>query len=196
MDNLRKLERTRKGFWSLDEIASILDLPATSARVFCSRATARGDLVRPKRGLYVLAGWGEEASDEQAFALSNHLQTPSYVSLLSALSWAGVSTQVPGWCCEAVNPVRTARYVAEGREFRFVRLAGAQYTGFRRERGFFMAEPEKAFLDALYLASLGRYALDVEALDPSRLDRDKVARFAALFPSPVRKRAMALLGGA
>lgn len=73
-----------------------LGLSLPSARVFCSRATARGDLVRKKHCFYVMADWLPNAAEEDVFRLSNHLPTAVYLFLLSALSRAGISTQVPG----------------------------------------------------------------------------------------------------
>ena len=45
----------------------------------------------------------------------------------------------------------------------------------------------KALLDALYLMSLGRYRLDLSAVDFGRLNRDKLARLLALFPPNTEK---------
>jgi hypothetical protein len=43
------------------------------------------------------------------------------------------------------------------------------YQGFKKEKGFFIATPEKMLLDAIYLMSYGRYALDMSAIDPKKL---------------------------
>jgi hypothetical protein len=62
------------------------------------------------------------------------------------------------------------------------------YFGFKKEKGFFIATPEKALLDALYLMSYGRYALDTSALDVAKLDRDKVKRISMEFPLRTQNR--------
>ncbi len=56
------------------------------------------------------------------------------------------------------------------------------YFGFKKEKGFFIATPEKALLDAFYLMSYGRYALDIAALDEMKLDRDEIKRLSREFP--------------
>jgi len=45
-----------------------------------------------------------------------------------------------------------------------------------------IAEPEKAFLDACYLASLKRYTFDMTSIDRGKLDRGKIKRMANSFP--------------
>ena len=185
MDNIRKIERTGRGAWTSEALGSLLGLNPRALSVFCSRAVTRGDLVRVKRGVFVLPGWLERADELDVFALSNILQTPSYVSLATALSFHGATTQIVQSACEAVSPVRTARYDAEGFELKFVKLPEKLYFGFELTRGAFVAEPEKALLDALYLSSLGRYSLDVSSLEHHRFDKQKLAEHVTRFPGRV-----------
>jgi predicted transcriptional regulator of viral defense system len=182
VDNIRKIERTGRGAWTSEALGSLLGLDRRALSVFCSRAVKRGDLARVKRGVFVLPGWLERADEFEVFALSNILQTPSYVSLATALSLHGATTQIVQFACEAVSPVRTARYRAEGFDFGFVRLPEELYFGFELVRGTFVAEPEKALLDAVYLASLGRYSLDMSSIERDVFDRRKLAELAARFP--------------
>jgi len=62
--------------------------------VLCSRYVGRGLFVRVKKDFYVLEENWRRLSEKDLFRLANHLQVPSYVSLGSALSFYGVSTQV------------------------------------------------------------------------------------------------------
>jgi hypothetical protein len=61
------------------------------------------------------------------------------------------------------------------------------YFGFRKEKGVFIASPEKALLDAFYLMSYGRYALDISALDAEKLDRQMIKQLSSEFPLKTRK---------
>ena len=60
------------------------------------------------------------------------------------------------------------------------------YKGFERMEGVFIALPEKALPDSLYLASLGRYSLDTSALDLTNVKREVLENLLLLFPSRVR----------
>ena len=62
----------------------------------------------------------------------------------------------------------------------------SQY-GFSREKEFFIATPEKAFLDAVYLMSLGRYNFDLASIDFNKLNMDEVVRLASQFPRKTQK---------
>lgn len=187
MDNIRILERTGKGWWAGEEIASILGLSPAAAAVFCSRAVARGDLTKLKRGIYLLPSWIGSAPEGELFRISGILQTPSYVSLTTALSASGATTQIVSSACEAVSTVRSRAYEADGFRFLFVHLPDALFFGFRREGHAFIAEPEKALLDAAYLSSLGRYALDIAALDFGRIDRRRMAAYLKKYPERARR---------
>jgi hypothetical protein len=56
------------------------------------------------------------------------------------------------------------------------------YFGFKKENDFFIATREKALLDAFYLMSYGRYAIDLSALDADKLDRKEIRRLSRKFP--------------
>jgi len=59
--------------------------------------------------------------------------------------------------------------------------------GFTRQQNFFIATPEKAFLDAVYLMSFGRYALDLSAIDDEKLNRKEIHRISQNYPPKTRK---------
>ena len=58
---------------------------------------------------------------------------------------------------------------------------------FIKENNVFIAEPEKAFIDAIYLMSLGRYKLDLSAIEFSRLDKERIKTILKSFPSKTRE---------
>jgi hypothetical protein len=66
--------------------------------------------------------------------------------------------------------------------FGYEEIASNLYFGFKKEKGFFTATPEKALVDAFYLMSYGRYALDISALDSDKLDRNEIIRLSMEFP--------------
>ena len=66
--------------------------------------------------------------------------------------------------------------------YQYTRISSSLYFGFEKQKGFFIATPEKAFLDAMYLASFGRYALDLASIDAGKLDRNKLKQMSKKFP--------------
>jgi hypothetical protein len=106
---------------------------------------------------------------------------------MTALDYHEVTTQLQREIVESVALKRTREIRIDGTLFRYTKVAGSLYSGFRKEKGFFIATPEKALLDAMYLMSLGRYALDLSSVDRSRLDLEQLEVLSARFPSRTRK---------
>lgn len=182
-----KILKVKKGWITIEEMASILGISFSSTKVFSSRAVARGDLIRVRRGLYVSPGWMGTVPIESVFRLSNQIISPSYISLLPALSFYGVSTQIPANVYESVCQTRSKQYKIEDLEFRYVRFPKKYWFGFLRLKDFFIAEPEKALADAIYLSSLGRYSIDMAALDPKKIDIKKTIKYLRKFPKKTQE---------
>ncbi|MDJ0819213.1 MAG: hypothetical protein QNJ58_23590, partial [Desulfobacterales bacterium] len=101
---------------------------------------------------------------------------------MTALDYYEITTQVQRDFFESVAVKRTKEIKVEGSVFRYSKIAGNLYFGFKKEKEIFIATPEKALLDAFYLMSYGRYALDISALDSDKLDRNEIMRLSIEFP--------------
>jgi hypothetical protein len=105
---------------------------------------------------------------------------------MTALDYYEITTQVQRDFFESVAVKRTKEIQIDGSVFRYSKIAGNLYFGFKKEKGFFIATPEKALVDAFYLMSYGRYALDISALDSDKLDRNEILRLSMEFPSKTK----------
>jgi len=181
-----ELSKIRKPCFGYEEIARARGISLASAKVTASRYVRQGILLRLKRNLYVLNQAWNVASMEDKFRLANLGQSPSYISLSTALSYYQVTTQVQREFFESVAIKRTKEIHVDESVFRYTRIDEALYFGFRKENGFFIAAPEKALIDAFYLMSLGRYALDLAALDKEKLDRDSIWKISNQFPKATK----------
>ncbi|HMB30628.1 MAG TPA: hypothetical protein VKN82_02255 [Desulfohalobiaceae bacterium] len=179
---ISELYQINKLTFGYEELARVLDISLPSARVAASRYVRQGLLVRVRKNLYVLRNKWEHAELEEKFQIANLGQVPSYISLLTALDYYGLTTQVQRDFFESLALKRTKEIVVDTSVFKYTKLSADLYFGFQRQKGFFIASPEKALLDAFYLISLGRYALDVSSLEIRRLDRDKLAAESEYFP--------------
>jgi predicted transcriptional regulator of viral defense system len=179
---LLELRTIRKLYFGYEELARVLGISLASARISASRYVRQGFLVRIKRNMYVLKEVWDAAGRSDKFLLMNVGQTPSYISLMTALDYHEITTQVQRDFFESVAVKRTKEIKVEGSVFRYSKIAGNLYFGFKKEKGFFIATPEKALIDAFYLMSYGRYALDISALDSDKLDRDEIMRLSNEFP--------------
>jgi predicted transcriptional regulator of viral defense system len=181
-----ELNKIRKPYFGYEEIARVRGIGLASAKVTASRYVRQGLLLRLKKNIYVLREAWNAASKEDKFRLANLGQSPSYISLMSALEYYEITTQMQRDFFESVAVKRTKEIQVNGSVFRYSKINETFYFGFKKEKGFFIATPEKALLDAFYLMSYGRYALDISALDVGKLDRENIERLISKFPLKTR----------
>lgn len=186
MKSLR-LQNIKKTFFSFLDIANALGISPESARVSAHRYTKKGILVRIKPNIFILAEKWRNFSTENYFQVANLTQVPSYVSLTTALEYYGVTTQIQQNYVECISTKRTYSKEIEGFIFRYSKIYGGLYFGFEKRSGFYIASPEKALLDAIYLMSLGRYSLDIPSLNLSKLNTKEINGLSTVFPEKTKK---------
>ena len=177
-----ELKKIKEFCFGYEDISRALGISAASAKVTASRYTRQGILLRLKRNMYVLSEAWNAAGREDKFLLANMGQVPSYISLMTALDYYEITTQMQRDFFESVAVKRTKEINIDGSIFRYVKLAEDLYNEFKKEKGFFIATPEKAVLDAFYLMSYGRYSLDLSSLDAAKFDRREIERLSRKFP--------------
>ena len=183
---LKELNKIKKLYFGYEEIAKAFGINDSSAKVTASRYVKQGLLLRIKKNLYVRREKWNAAGIEEKFMFANLGQVPSYISLITALEYYEATTQMLRDFFESVAIKRTKEINLNGSIFRYSKVVSGLYFGFKREKNFFIATPEKALLDAFYLMSYGRYSLDISALDATKLDGDEVKRLSARFPLKTR----------
>jgi predicted transcriptional regulator of viral defense system len=176
------LTRIKKLCFGYEDISKALGISLASAKVTASRYTRQGILLRMKRNMYVLREAWNTADKEDKFFLANMGQVPSYISLMTALDYYDITTQVQRDFFESMAVKRSKEINMDGSVFRYAKLAAYLYNEFKKEKDFFIASPEKALLDAFYLMSYGRYSLDIPSLDRAKLDRIEIERLSRQFP--------------
>lgn len=160
------------------EITRLFGVSRVATTFLLHRYTKRALLVRYRRGLYALAS----ANPPDPF-IANKLYDPSYVSLEFALSYHGV---IPETVYEitSVTTRPTCAFVAGGKRYSFRHIKKQAFTGYstRRQEGvtFRIAEPEKAYVDLLYLRLL-RGKKPLTRFRKGKLSPVKARRYAGLF---------------
>ena len=164
-------------------------------RLQLNRWAKVGKIIRVHKGLYVLAEPYRKVKVE-LFTVANTLKSPSYVSMQSALSFYGMIPEfVP-----AVTSVTTARpqtiETPVGRfEYRHIIkefLWGYKRIELSQNIYAFVATPEKALLDLVYLTDGGNRMEFLEELrlqNLTMLSRDILMHYAEKSGSPKLKRA-------
>jgi len=155
-------EKVKKMPFFGSDMAEILSVSPKAMRNQLTRWKKQGLLIELKRGLYVLS------RDERQTPLSKEVAAaiiyqPSYISMESAMShYKMIPERVSA--VTSITTRKTRSFRNEEGSFIYRNLKPSLYFGFAAKKDeygypYFIAEPEKALLDYLYL-NLGRIAQD------------------------------------
>jgi len=180
-------ELSRKTCFTLEDVAQSLGMQTASARVLCSRYVRQGVLIRLKKSFYTTAWKWENLNRQDFFKIANILQVPSYISLMSALAYYEVTTQAQNNYQENICLKRSIVYNVREAVFNYVKVQARYYGDFVKTDGIFIATKEKAFVDAAYLYSFGKYKFDVDSLDMKKLDIKKLRSIIKIYPQKTKE---------
>jgi len=169
--NLGKLQNIDKIVFSSEDLKRLFDITNKSAQVTASRYVKSESLIRLKRDLYILPQVFNRLGEEEIFSIANLLQTPSYISLTTALSYYNLTTQQTPNFTESVALKRTKEIKIENKIFNYSLLKKDFYFGFIKRNDFFIASPEKALADLIYLSAIGKYNADFDAINFEKFDK-------------------------
>ena len=185
--NYSKIKKLNKLYFTCRDISRTLGISPESSRVTATRMVKSGVIIRIKRNIYVLSERWDSLSLEDSFILANLLQVPSYISLMTALSYYEVTTQLQRDFVESVAYYRTKLIEINKNSFNYSKINKNLYFGFLKSKGFFIASAEKAFLDAFYLMSLKKYSFDITSIDFNKLNMARIKVMAKKYPSLTRR---------
>ncbi|MHB9003554.1 MAG: type IV toxin-antitoxin system AbiEi family antitoxin domain-containing protein [Coriobacteriia bacterium] len=138
-----------------------------------SRWVANGRLVQLRRGVYALPDT-YRARRPNPFEVANLLERPSYVSLESALSHHGVIPEAV-FVTTSVTTARAGEFETALGRYAYRHVAPAFFWGYAAESvgstEVFVARPEKALLDLVYLRPRADQSAFLQEL---RLDTDRL----------------------
>lgn len=172
-----------------DAIASKYELPLRTVWQALSRLADRRLVSRVAKGIYSNRLVRDSAPED----FIKLLRPDSYVSLESALSHWGLSTQssVALTCVTTGKPkeYRTPEFTVI-----FRTISKRLYWGFiekqTRYSKYAIAEPEKALLDWVYLTLQEGLKPSLDEIEFKSLDKQKLAKYAVKYPGTVRNTLM------
>jgi len=176
-----------KLYFSSSHLANILQIKPESAKVLAFRYTKSGLFVRLKKDFYCLAQNWQNYTIDQYLQLANLMQVPSYISFMTALSYYEVTTQVQRNFYESAAQKRSISFDIKGTVFAYYKLKKEYYFDFLRQANIFISTKEKAFIDAVYLYSFGKYKIDFASLDLRKIDKRRIKRIIRIYPKKTEK---------
>lgn len=177
-----KLNTIKKIFFDFRDISDALGISHASARVVAHRYVKIGVLIRIKPNIFVLAEKWNNFTVEEKFHTANLLQVPSYVSLTTALEYYEITTQIQRNYIECISIRRTFSKTIKELTIRYLKMSEKFYFGFEKRNNVYIAQPEKALIDSMYLTSLGRYSLDITAISIDRFNQEILSKLLAIYP--------------
>lgn len=181
IDFIAKLQSLDRGFFTVRDMEKITGMSNESLRVTLSRFTAQKLLTRIKRGIYQLS-----LSEIDVKKIANQLYYPSYLSFESALSFYNILSQIP-YTQTFATPKKSKKMILWNTEVEFTKLKEELFFGYELKQGIYIALPEKALLDELYLVSKGRRTIDLKELNLQGLNKNTLLEYAKLFPRYIDK---------
>ena len=171
------------------------DVDSVHIRRQLGRWVKAGKVYQLRRGLYALAPPYQQIKPHP-FLVANQLVRPSYVSLQSALGYYGLIPEyVP--VTTSVTSDRPQEVSTPLGKFQFKRVRKDRFFAFNLEdlgerQTAYVAEPEKALLDLVYLRSGGEdlsYLRSLRLQNLEGIDPDRLREIAQKFESPKIERA-------
>lgn len=172
-------------FFRISDLRKLFPREA-NLNVSVKRMVDAGVIIPLTRGTYAI--YVEKLDIEK---LATQLYYPSYISFESALAKYGILNQ--GMYGLTLATTRHSKKMTlAGVDCEYCRIRESLYTGYSLIKGTFLACPEKACLDLLYLHSLGKRRIISSEWMTEELDRGMLQHFVSLYPPAVRKLARGL----
>lgn len=185
---VRKINLLKKPFFTVADLAKLLDKKRKGIYLVVHRLTKGGVIKVIVPGTYRLT---DKFSNFTMIA--NQLYWPSYLSFETALANYGILNQIPYILTFATTRKPKTTILENQQEVCYRRIKKDFFFGYRRITDVYLAEPEKALLDQLYMVSKGKTTLDYDELNLKDLKKTLFLKYAKKFPKPTQKLARELV---
>ncbi|HBT81483.1 hypothetical protein A3B26_01765 [Candidatus Giovannonibacteria bacterium RIFCSPLOWO2_01_FULL_48_47] len=178
-----KIKEKKLLLFTATEVRALFGLSKATATKLLHRYAKQVFIIRLKRGLYALP----DALPPDIY-IANKLYSPSYISLEFALAYHGIIPEIV-YEITSVTTKATRRFEIKtlGKVFSYRKIKKAAYTGYgvQKSQGvsFYIADAEKAFVDANYLRLLSKQK-PISRFRKEKFNRAKVIQYAELFGNP------------
>lgn len=178
--------KSGRKFYKTSELIRLSGLSCRSCRVSLSRLVKKGLLVKLGKEFFgsALVSFTPEEAISQSYM-------PSYLSCEYALSLHGLMDQMP-YLYTAITTRRRRRATVGKTEVSYEHLRKGLFWGYVSAGEAFIAEPEKAVLDWIYLRK--GEGLNLDEIHWEEMDCVKLKIYSKKFPKEVQKRLRPFVG--
>ena len=173
---------------TIDEASKILKIRKSRMWNIFYRLEKKGWLERIEKGKYLIVPfYAKEGWLEHPFVLASKLVNNYYISYRSALSYHGLTEQIPVYVYIATTQ-RKGRLERELQmyKFRFIKINKNKFFGYKREsinnKEVFIAEKEKAIIDCLDKERYSGTVIEItKALSSNLIKINKIKKYAIMM---------------
>jgi predicted transcriptional regulator of viral defense system len=179
---IQELEALGKEIFSMKDLRKLFP-QESNLKMSVKRMLDAGVLMQVTRSIYTLKG---EPLDIEKVA--TQLYYPSYISFESALSKYGIINQGLYGLTLATSR-HSKKFTLAGVDCEYSQLKPTLFFGFDLVSGTYLAQPEKAFLDQLYLMILGKRTGNTLEWDLDPLDDKRLKAYLKFYNRHVQEKA-------
>jgi predicted transcriptional regulator of viral defense system len=172
-----ELENLGKTYFSLTDLKKFYSYKHSSLISLLSRWSKQDLIFHLGKGY-----WAFDLAYVDYLRLACNLERPSYVSFEYALNYHGMLSQIP-FTITLASEKRYKLISMGAYTLEYSHLKQGLFFGYTLKNGAYIAEPEKALLDELYLISLKKRHLSLEELDLSKINRKLFNQWLKKFPN-------------
>ena len=177
---IQKIETLGKVVFTINDLRKLFPEDAY-IKTSVNRLVNGGNLVQITRGVYALS-----RNDLDIEKIATQLYYPSYISFESALAKYGIINQ-GRYGLTLATTRHSKQMTIAGVDCNYSKLKPALFFGFDLINDIYLASPEKAVLDELYLICLGKRKEETSEWYLESLDRQKVLEYLEPYNSSVKR---------
>ncbi len=161
----QEIKKINKNYFSLNDLRKISHLQEASLKVAINRLIKEKKIIRLANNFYTV-----EPAKIVLEKLAQELLSPSYISFETALAHYGIISQKPSNLTLATLG-RSQQKKVLNVNLIFRHLQKNLFWGYVRLTDYYLATPEKALIDLIYLSLNGNYRIDLTELELNVINR-------------------------
>lgn len=182
----KEIENSGKTYFAWHDLKKSYYGPRESFKVLLSNWVKKRLIYHLGRGFYAF-----NLASVDYLRLANEFDRDSYISFEYALYYHNLINQVPSIVTSATKK-RSRKITMSNWTFEYTHIKNGLFSGYELENKIYIATPEKALADLLYLISRGKRIFEFDTLEIRKLNSKKLWMILKKFPVYTQKLAKKL----
>lgn len=167
---------TGKSFWHISELKKIYRGNNASLKVLFSAWVKKKMIYHLGRGYYTFS-----LAKVDYLSLANIFEPQSYVSFEYALFYHNLIDQVPS-TVTLVTKKRSKKIKMSNWVFEYTHLKQELFFGYNLKDKIYVATPEKALADLVYLIARGKRLTELDTLEKNKINQQELVKIFKKYP--------------